>query len=701
MATKIQIKRTTTSNLPSSLDQGEFAYVYDTSNIASSAGDNGGRLYIGDPTSPTNTPIKIGGKYYTDLLDHSTGTLTASAAVIVDASSKIDVWNVDNITIDGNAITSTDTDGDITITPNGNGKTVITNPYVGDSSTTLQEFIEDITGGSVTADNVTLTAVYDDVNGTITLSVKDEGINTTQLADDAVTDAKLKSSATVDSDRAVTTDHIRDNAVTDTKLSSSTTSDADRAVGTNHIKDDAVTQDQIADNAVGTAQIIDSNVTTAKLADNAVTTNKLDTGAVTEGKIATDAVTSTKIADNAVTTNKIMDLNVTTAKLADDAVTAAKIADNAVTATQIADGSITTGKLADDAVTADKIADGVIGTLAIGDGTVTNQKLANSSLTIGTTSIALGDTAANIDGLTSLDVGGLTLETNEIQSVATNGNIVLNPNGTGTVTVPTGYSDRAGFGAQSLVTKNYVDQVASGLDVKESVRVATTQNLASTYDNGTNSDGIGATLTSSTQIALVIDGVTVAQGDRVLVKNQTDNTENGTYVVTATGSNGGANWVLTRSTDGNEPSEIAGGAFFFVTAGTDFGDAGFVATHDGQPTIGTDAITFEQFSGAGQLGAGQGISKVGNLLQVNVDNIMIEVNGSDQLTLKDGGITNDKVSATAAIDASKLNLNDATARSSAVGITQADKGIASFDSNQFAVTNGWATVTNIDGGTYS
>ena len=73
MATQIQIKRTSTANLPSTLEQGEMAYVYDTSNIGDGAGNNGGRLFIGDPTSNTNTPIKIGGKYYTDLLDHSQG----------------------------------------------------------------------------------------------------------------------------------------------------------------------------------------------------------------------------------------------------------------------------------------------------------------------------------------------------------------------------------------------------------------------------------------------------------------------------------------------------------------------------------------------------------------------------------------------------------------------------------------------------
>ena len=84
MSTIIQIKRTTTANLPSTLEQGEFSYIYDTGSTDTDAGGNGGRLFIGDPTSNSNTPLKIGGKYYTDLMDHAHGTLTASTAVLVD-----------------------------------------------------------------------------------------------------------------------------------------------------------------------------------------------------------------------------------------------------------------------------------------------------------------------------------------------------------------------------------------------------------------------------------------------------------------------------------------------------------------------------------------------------------------------------------------------------------------------------------------
>lgn len=114
MAQVIKIKRSSSTATPTSLAQGELAY---------SAEGTSNKLFIGNPG--TGDVTVIGGKYFTDMLDHTAGTLTASSAIIVDSSSKIDVLNVDNITLDGNAITSTDTDGDLTLTPNGTGNLVL------------------------------------------------------------------------------------------------------------------------------------------------------------------------------------------------------------------------------------------------------------------------------------------------------------------------------------------------------------------------------------------------------------------------------------------------------------------------------------------------------------------------------------------------------------------------------------------------
>lgn len=114
MAQTIQIKRSSSTATPTSLQNGELAY---------SATSN--KLFIGRPGGGTGDVDAIGGKVYVDMLDHTAGTLTASSALVVDSNSKIDNFLVDNLQFDGNAITSTDTNGNITITPNGTGDLVL------------------------------------------------------------------------------------------------------------------------------------------------------------------------------------------------------------------------------------------------------------------------------------------------------------------------------------------------------------------------------------------------------------------------------------------------------------------------------------------------------------------------------------------------------------------------------------------------
>lgn len=142
--------------------------------------------------------------------------------------------------------------------------------------------------------------------------------------------------------------------------------------------------------------------------------------------------------------------------------------------------------------------------------------------------------------------------------------------------------------AMHAATKQYVDATAQGLDVKQSVKAATTGNIT----------------LSGTQ---TIDGVSVVAGDRVLVKDQTTNSTNGIYVVAA-----GA-W--TRATDMDAWTEVPG-AFTFVEQGTVNADSGWVCTSDQGGTLGTTAITFAQFSGAGQITAGNGLTKTGNTIDV-------------------------------------------------------------------------------------
>ena len=261
------------------------------------------------------------------------------------------------------------------------------------------------------------------------------------------------------------------------------------------------------------------------------------------------------------------------------------------------------------------------------DFTVSSGAVTVNATTLGSSTLNPGATTTSLAGLQQLDVDNVRVDTNTISTTNTNGDLVLSPNGTATVTVPSGYKNRTGFGANSLVSKEYVDAIKQALDVKDSVRLATTANLASNYNNA------GGTLTNSgSNAALQLDGVTVVAGNRILVKDQSSAAENGIYVVTTVGD-GSTAWVLTRADDANVSAEMTGGVFTFVEEGTVGADNGYVFTHNGAPTLGTTALTVSQFSGAGQIVAGDALSKSGNTLNVNDDNITVEVN-SDALRIK-------------------------------------------------------------------
>ena len=159
---------------------------------------------------------------------------------------------------------------------------------------------------------------------------------------------------------------------------------------------------------------------------------------------------------------------------------------------------------------------------------------------------------------------------------------------------------------QDAANKRYVDAAVVGIDWKPSVRAATTADI---------------TLATGLENGDTLDGVTLATGNRVLVKDQADATENGIYVVAVSGA-------PTRSTDADTAAEITASFAVFVEEGTANADSGWTLTNNGSVTIGTTQLTFTQFTGLGQITAGAGLTKTANTLDV-IAGAGIVVNAND------------------------------------------------------------------------
>ena len=209
---------------------------------------------------------------------------------------------------------------------------------------------------------------------------------------------------------------------------------------------------------------------------------------------------------------------------------------------------------------------------------------------------------------------------------------IASPALTGTPTAPTA---AAGTNTTQLATTAFVqaatDAARQGLNVKDAVRVATEANLTASYASQVLTN-------TGTLAALSIDGVVLAVGDRVLVKNQTTGTQNGIYTVTTVGSASVA-WVLTRATDANTSSELPTGTFVFVSEGTVNSDAGFALATNAPITLDTTALTWTQFSGAGQITAGAGLAKTGNTIDITTASTGRIVVNPDNIDLATTGIT--------------------------------------------------------------
>ena len=243
----------------------------------------------------------------------------------------------------------------------------------------------------------------------------------------------------------------------------------------------------------------------------------------------------------------------------------------------------------------------------------------------GTLTTAAQPNITSVGTLTSLSVTGnvvagnltttgvLSVTGTGVSSIA--GDLDMTSNNIINLAAPVNSTDAA--------TKQYVDDVAQGLHTHDSCNAATDGTLATisggtvTYNNGTS--GVGATLTTTGSYT-TIDGVTLSNGMRILVKNEANSAHNGIYDRTSS-------TVLTRSSDFDTPTEMAGGDFTFITAGTLYDNTGWVMT-DPVTTVGTSPVPWVQFSGAGTYTAGTGLTLTGSQFSVNASQTQVTALGT-------------------------------------------------------------------------
>lgn len=786
MASIIRIKRSQVSGNPSTLAAGELAY----SALEDNGSNGGDRLYIGIGTETAGNAanhLVIGGKFFTDRLDHTAGTLTASSAIVVDSNSKIDQLNVDNITIDGNTISSTNTNGNVVLDPNGTGVVQVTGDLTvtgvinasisaqsADKWTTARDLsltgdatatLEDVDGTGNVSAALTLATVNTNTGsfgsstaipvltvnakGLVT-AVTTESISTSfSLAGDTGTDTfnnggTLTFTGTNPVQTAVTNDTVTisvDDASTSSKgIAQFSDNDFSVTGGVVTIKASGVDNSQLANDSVtigstevdlgatvtAFAGLTQVDVDNIRVDGNTVSTTNTNGNLVLApngtGKVSIASAYTLPNADGTAGQLLVTDGSGVvsfqspasssftiegdtgtdtfntgeTLTFAGTGPLSAAVTDNTVTFS-VADATTTDKGVASFDSSSFDVTSGAVSIKTAG---ISNSQLANASVTFGTTEVALGGSSTSIAGVTELTVDNLNLNGSTISATgeATDISITLDPKGAGSVDVNGARITNVGAPTQATdaVTKSYVDAVTEGLHIHAGVDAATPDTLATlsggtvTYSNGT--DGVGATLTLEIGLS-TLDGYTLANGDRILVKNEATAAHNGIYVRTSA-------TVLTRATDYDTDAEVAGGDFTFVTNGTLYNSTGWVQI-DPVNVIGTDPINFTQFSGAGTYLPGDGLSLSGNEFNVNLSTTGgLEFSGSNAIQLK-STVAGDGLTITEGVVAVGGTTDRISVSADAVDIASTYVGQTSITTLGTVATGTWnaTTIATTKGGT--
>lgn len=738
MASIVRIKRSEVSGNPSTLAQGELAY----SALIDNGSNGGDRLYIGMGTETSGNAVNhvvIGGKYFTDMLDHTKGTLTVSSALITDSNGKLNNIKIDNIDIDGNTISATDANGNVNLTPNGSGHVFLSGQSFPNITGTNGQYLKTDgagvtswsslppsdftlagdTGSATFSTGSTLSFIGVDAldtaitTDTVTVSIRNATSTQKGAASFDATDFTVNAGAVSLNHEAIQ-DIVGGMVSTNTEAGITVSYDdtngkLDFAVNSPTITisgdvDGSATMTNLGNTGISVVlDTVNSTVGTFGSTTNVPVITVNAKGLVTNVATAAISTSFTLAADTG--TPDVFNNGETLSFIGGEGInTVVSGVNNRITisAEDASDTNkgIATFNTANFAVTA--------GDVTIKDAGIANTKLVYSSVTIGTSTVALGNTITSLAGLTELQVDNININGNTIGATDTNGSVVLAPTGTGTVDVsnkritglaePTADTDAA--------TKLYVDTVsAQGLHVQDGVDAATTNTLAIisggvvTYSNGAS--GVGATLTTTGSFVTgyPFDGVDLLGAGlgygvaRVLVKNQAIAAQNGIYVLTSSNT-------LTRDTLFDSDSDIQGGDFVFVVNGGTNGSTGWVQTATVN-VIGTDPIVWTQFSGAGTYNAGAGLDLTGTTFATKLAlDGGLEFSGSNAIQLHTG-IAGNGLTLTAGVINAIGTANRITVGADAIDIASTYVGQTSITTLGTITTGTWSadTITTTKGGT--
>ncbi len=472
MSTIIQIKRNSGTTAPGTSDLvvGEMAYAYDASNDGASA-----KLYIEAVNSSSAADIHlIGGKFFTDMLDHTVGTVTASSALLVDANKKLNELLVDNVTIDGNDISSTDSNGNLTLTPNGTGIVSINknDGFKLPVGTTAQRLASPVAGQIRYNSTLSTFEGYGSAWGSLGGVI------------DVDQDTKITAESAAGQDEDVLTFFVgvSNSAVSqlilaDGVLKPTTNNDIDLGTSSLEFKDaffdGTVTSDAFAGPLTGD---VTGNADTATVATTVTITDNENTnednaviftagGDVDGGNIglesdgdltynpSTGRLTATQLAgtlQTAAQTN-ITSLGTLTALTVDNL----GINGNTITANS---GAVNITPASGSAIVLD-------GTINVDAGVVTGATSITSTAFVGTLSTAAQPNITSLGTLTIANVDNLRLDANTISSTNSNGDITISPNGTGNVSVASDSLLIESAASESATLGVYAGEAAAALVV--------------------------------------------------------------------------------------------------------------------------------------------------------------------------------------------------------------------------------------------